>query len=223
MDLVSHPVDPGRVTEDVTHELYRRIVTRRLAPGVRLKERQLAEELGVSRTAIRDALTRLEQRRLVERYPNRGAEVVRLGRQEILHIYELREVIEGLCVRLATERSAAGAWDDLVELFGEPAERAIHAGDFDIYSDYLDRLQVRTIEAASNPVLADVMNGLADRIAVLARRSILLPGRAHQGLKVHRAVVIAISRGNADEAERLKRQNLRDARDALLKFEEYVL
>lgn len=210
-------------SDALSQRLREMIVTQRLAPGSRLKERDLAIQFGVSRSAIRDALGVLSERKLIVRYPNRGAEVVRLGRVEILNIYETREVLEGLAARLATERSESISWEDLVQLFDGPAERAVKECNFPLYLKYLDRLAERVIAAAGNPVLEEQLGLLADRIAVLARRSVFLPGRSEQGLIVHRAVIAAMRRGDADAAERLKRQSLRNARDTLLKYEDYVL
>ena len=96
------------------------------------RERDLAEQFGVSAGAcIREALGVLIERRLVVRYPNRGVEATRLGRAEIVSIYEVREYLDGLCGRLATERSRPGSWQDMVELFAEPAARAVEQGDIE--------------------------------------------------------------------------------------------
>lgn len=226
--LAAFPIDADPAADarpglaEVTEKLRDRIVGQALAPGERLRERQLAAEFGVSRAVIRDALSNLTQRHLVVRYPNRGAEVVRLGPAEIRAIYEVRETVEGLCARLATQRTPAGFWRDLVDLFDAPAASAIRTGRFDLYSSYIARLDARMKEAADNDVLAEMLNALADRSAVLARRSVLLPGRAEQGLVLHRAVLEAMNRGDAEAAERLKRENLRLARDMLLRFEAFV-
>ena len=230
MELTEHSASATNPAADlgrsslraVTDELRNRIVRQVLAPGERLRERQLAAEFGVSRTVIRDALTELTQRRLIVRYPHRGAEIVRLGAQEISEIYEVRESVEALCARLATERTRPGDWDDLQDLFDGPAAEAVRLEALDEYSAYIDRLNDRMIAAAANPVLAELLGALADRSAVLARRSVFLPGRAEQGRALHAQVIGAMNRGDAGEAERLKRQNLRFARDTLIRYADYV-
>ncbi len=79
------------------------------------------------------------------------------------------------------------------------------------------------IEAAANPVLKELLNALADRVTMLDRRSVFLPGRAERGLINHREVIAAINRGDADKAERLKRQSLREARDVLLRYDGSIM
>lgn len=219
MDAQSEP-GPKSVAA-VVAALRGRIVRQAYGPGARLKERDLAEEFQVSRAVIRDAFSILAERQLIIRHLNRGAEVARIGPEEILQIYEAREVIEGLIARLAAERAPAGAWDQLKADFGDPVGDAVAAGNMEIYSDHLDRLQATMIAHAGNPVLTELTNSLADRIAVLARRSIFLPGRAEEGLRMHREVLWALADRRGEDAERFKRQNLREARNGLLKYASY--
>jgi DNA-binding GntR family transcriptional regulator len=208
-----------RQVETVVEQLRDGIVSQLYPPGSRLREQDLADRFGVSRACIREALSLLAERRLVVRYPNRGVEVARLGQAEIVSIYEAREYLDGLCGRLATERTEPGSWQDMVQLFSDPAATAVANGDIPLYLSYIDQLTVRMVEAAANPVLKELLAMLTDRVAMLDRRSVLLPGRAERGLANHRLVIDAINRGDADEAERQKRRSLREARDVLLRYE----
>jgi DNA-binding GntR family transcriptional regulator len=204
--------------DSVTAEIGNRIVGRVYLPGQRLIERDLAQEFRVSRAVIREALSLLAERRLITRTLNRGAEVARIGRTEIIEIYEVREVVDGLVARLATERAPVGAWAHLIVMFDEPAGKAIAAHDVEAYSAMLDQLSHCMITHAQNRVLSDLHSALADRIAVLS-----LPGRMKEGLEGHRKILAAMATRRADDAERLKRENLRAARDSLLAFEDFVL
>ena len=95
--------DRRKVTDWVYEELKGAIVDLRLAPGDPLREASLAERLGVSKTPIREALTRLEQEGLVETTSFKGAVVTRYSRQDLLEIYELRELLENAAARAAAE------------------------------------------------------------------------------------------------------------------------
>jgi DNA-binding GntR family transcriptional regulator len=211
-----------KTVNQVVAELRDRIVREVYGPGARLKERELAEEFFVSRAVIRDALAILAERSLIIRHANRGAEVASIGPEEIKQIYEAREAIEGLIARLAAERAPGGAWDQLRIDFGDAVGAAVAAGSLDVYAMHLDRFQAAMIAHANNPVLTELTNSLADRIAVLARRSIFLPGRAEEGLRLHREVLRALAERRGEDAERLKRQNLRNAREGLLRYATYV-
>ena len=209
--------------DSVTAEIGNRIVRRVYLPGQRLIERDLAQEFRVSRAVIREALSLLAERRLITRTLNRGAEVARIGRTEIIEIYEVREAVDGLVARLATERAPDGAWAHLIVMFDRPAGKAIAAHDVEAYSAMLDQLSHCMITHAQNKVLSDLHSALADRIAVLSRRALYLPGRMKEGLEGHRKILAAMATRRAGDAERLKRENLRAARDSLLAFEDFVL
>jgi DNA-binding GntR family transcriptional regulator len=213
---------PGAPT-DVLQALRSRIASQDIPPGAKLREHELAESFGVPRARIRQALFALEQRGLVERIPNRGAVVTRLDLPQICRIYELREVLEGLCVRLATRNAPHESWQDLLDDFKGPLQRLLEQGDLDAYSAGYDRFRRRTIEAAENPLLAEMLDSIFEKTQVLIRRILILPGRADVGLREHIAVLEAMRRGDAEEAERLRRANMRSARAFLERYQKYVL
>ena len=200
-----------------------RIARRTLPPGARLAENDLAREFNVSRAKVRDAFGILEERGLIERIPNRGAVVARLDLSQVFEIYAVREMLEGLCVRLAVERVKPATWQDLVQLFGRPMEAIVKRGDFEHYIANLDRLRTRTVEAAGNGVLAGMLDSINDKTREIQRRIIILPGRAAEGLEQHRAVLAAMRKGDAGKAEELRRANIRSSRDYLERYKNFVL
>lgn len=213
----------GRASVDLVSALRARIASQDVPPGAKLRENELAAEFGVPRTRVREAFQALEQLGLIERIPNRGAVVTRLDSSQLRHIYDLREVLEGLCVRLATQNVAPEHWQDLVDLFGAPMQKHVDAGDFDAFLAGYARFRRRTIDAAANPQLAQMLDSITEKTQVLIRRAIILPGRAALGLKQHRAVLAAMRRGDAAAAEELRRENMRSAKAFLQRYEKYVL
>ena len=200
-----------------------RIARQDIAPGAKLREADLAGEFGVARTRIRDSLAALEQRGLVERIPNRGAVVTRLDLSQVFHIYELREVLEGLCARLATERTPPERWRRELELFEGPMKELIARNELDPYIERYEALRRALIEAAGNPVLAEMLDTIYEKTQVLIRRILILPGRAEIGRQQHVAMLEAMVRGKAELAEQRRREGLRSARAHLEKFQKYIL
>jgi DNA-binding GntR family transcriptional regulator len=200
-----------------------RIAQQQIAPGAKLREVELATEFGVPRTRIRDAISALQQRGLVERIPNRGAVVMRLDLSQVFYIYDLREVLEGLCARLATEKAAGEVWKEELALFRGPMKELVAKGDLDRYIEQYERLRRRIIECAGNPVLAEMLDIIYEKTQVLIRRIIILPGRAETGRKQHVAMLEAMVRGDGEEAERVRRAGLRDAKASLEKYQRYIL
>ena len=212
-----------RAPAELLPALRERIVRRELPPGAKLLESELSREFGVSRSKVRDVFGALEQRGLIKRIPNRGAVVARLDLAQVCEIYDVREMLEGLCVRIAVERTKPQSWQDLVQLFGRPMEQLVRRGRFEEYIANLDRLRRRTIEAAGNAVLTDMLNSINDKTREIQRRIIILPGRAADGLKQHRAVLAAMRKGDALAAENLRRANIRSSREYLERFQHFVL
>jgi DNA-binding GntR family transcriptional regulator len=209
--------------EAILETLRRRIAGQEIPPGAKLREQDLAAEFGVPRTRIREVFGTLESRGLIERIPHRGAVVTRLDMELVFKLYDVREVLEGLCARLATENVPSESWQDLVDHYNAPMANFLKDGDFDAYVDGYDWLRQRTIAAAGNPIAAQMLDSIYERTSFVIRRIIILPGRAEAGLEQHRAVLAAMRRGDGAEAERLKRLNMRSAKEALNKFRNYVL
>lgn len=97
----------------------RKIVNGEITPGTKLQEDRLAEELGISRTPIREALSRLAQEGLVEIIPRRGTYVVEFSLFDIVHLLEIREALEGMAARLAATNIAR---ETLAEMKVNPSE-----------------------------------------------------------------------------------------------------
>ena len=214
---------PAPGVAEIVAALRGRIARQEIAPGAKLRETDLAEEFAVPRTRIRDALAALEQRGLVERIPNRGAVVMRLDLSQVFYIYDLREVLEGLCTRLATQNAPAERWRRELALFQGPMKDLVARNELDLYIERYEALRRSIIEAAGNPVLAEMLDTIYEKTQVLIRRILILPGRADTGLREHIAVLEAMCRGQADLAEQRRREGLRSAKAHLEKFQKYIL
>lgn len=214
---------PRNGNSDLLKVLRERIARHIYSPGAKLLENDLAREFGVSRARVREAFGALEQRGLIRRIPNRGAEVARLDLSQMFEIYEVREMLEGLCARLAVQKTRPESWEDLVKLFGKPMEKHVRNGEFVEYIGKLELLRRRTIEAANNRVLADMLDSINDKTREIMRRIIILPGRAAQGLRQHRAVLAAMRDGDAALAEKSRRANIRSSRRYLERYQNFIL
>src|SRR5262245_1402821 len=130
-----------------------RILTGELAPGSSLRETGLAQQLGVSRTPIREAMHRLSEYGVVELRPNHGAIVRRLGRHELIHFHQIREALEGLAAKLACGKLDDADFEKLEEM--SEAARDVESHD---YFEAFDRFDVGLhnliAERSGNPLLA---------------------------------------------------------------------
>lgn len=212
--------DAAGMALDVLRE---RIANHELPPGSKLRETEVSTEFGISRARVRELFGTLADRGLIERIPNRGAVVRRLDLADAFALYDVREVLEALSTRLATEKANPESWQDLVDLFADLKDSEMTETELMAYWEAVDRVRWRTIEAADNPLLSDILDSIYDRTKVVTRRIVALPGRAEEGIQQQRHILAAMRSGDAEEAERLKRANIQSARDSLQRYEAFVL
>ncbi|MEW2515961.1 GntR family transcriptional regulator [Streptomyces sp. NPDC046870] len=211
--------------QTVEVKLRERILSGTLAPGDRLPEVQLAEELGTTRFAVRTALQALEARKLVERIPNAGVVVSRPDYDRLQEIYDVLELLEGLAARLAAQKSAPSDWAALQALFadGGPLEEAAENGDIDAFLAGIDQYRDTVIRLADQDFLTEMLTGVRDQSHLLRRRILMTPGRMQESLAEHRQVIDALVCGDAEVAEQLKRHNMQTARTRLSRYREFLL
>ena len=221
---MERPAAPDRKydTDEIVRLLRERIASHDLAPGSKLRENELTKEFGVSRTAIREVFTALELRGVIDRIPNRGAVVARLDPDEVFELYDVREVLEALAYRLATQKAPEGAWDDLVERFRKPMQASIDDGDLENYRTAIEELNHRMLQFVDNRFLRDMLDLIREKTLVVARRVMILPGRLETGLVMHRKLLEAMAAGDGAGAERQYREIMTTAREALRRFKDFV-
>lgn len=202
-----------------------RIASHQIPPGTKLIEERLAKEFGITRARMREVFSALEALGLVMRIPNRGTIVCRLDLNQVFEIYDVREALEGMCARLAAKNAAPESWQDLVDLYapGGVMEQYVQDKNIEAFFKEYSELRHRMIEAANNPVLASMLDGILEKSKVIMRRVMILPGRAEQGLIEHRAILDALRSGDAELAERLRRENIRSAVEHLKRYQTWVL
>lgn len=196
--------------EEVAERLREFIDLHEIEPGDRLmSERELAEQLGVSRTSVRQALTALRVQGLVDIRHGDGVYLLRSPRDlipglaseivasEVDHpmIWEVREGIEVQAARLAAKRRTAEDLQELREALEEMGD-SIAAGGDGIAGDR--RFHRAIAGAAHNPLLEELTNQLADAIDRTSESSLTHPGRPMRSLEAHRAILAAIE--DRDEA-----------------------
>jgi DNA-binding GntR family transcriptional regulator len=216
------PALPAKATSiaAIVRTLRERIATHAIPPGAKLLEAELAREFNVSRARIRDAFVALEMLGVVER--NRGAMVSRLDLDQVFEIYDVREALEGLCVRLAVQNTASESWSDLAARFDAISEERLRNGEIAEYETTYTEFRDRILAAARNTVLQSMLDSICEKTQVIMRRVMILPGRPEKGLAEHRAVLAAMLRGDAFEAERLRRANIRSAIEDLKRYQRFV-
>jgi DNA-binding GntR family transcriptional regulator len=205
---------PRNLKQAVYERLKANLVRGNLPPGSKLVETQLSRRLGVSRTPLREALSRLQQDGLIEIRPRRGAFVKKASLEEVLESLELREVLEGLAIRLLCGNPRPGAILQMKECFRSftpiNVERSLAT-----YAHRNVRFHNLIIDGSGNQKLVAVIRNLYDQMDMVRLHTISLPGRARKSLNEHLRIIDLVQKGRGDLAERELRAHIRTLRDAV--------
>jgi DNA-binding GntR family transcriptional regulator len=200
--------DRRKVTDWAYEEIRDAIIGLRLQPGDSLREAALAERLGVSKTPVREALGRLEKEGLVETTSFKGAVVSSYSREDLIELYELRELLEGAAARAAAEGSTADALDRLGAIV-ERSRVLRTAGDLDGLADLLGEFDEVVYAQVKNSRIAALIANLRAHLSRIGKLTEQIPGRVEASVEEHAAIVDAIAARDADGAERLIRAHIR--------------
>lgn len=208
----SEKINDNSLAGQVFKALQNDILNGVLAPGDALTEQKLCDELGVSRTPVREALSKLELERLVRTVPNRGAVVVGITEKDIADIYTIRMYIEGLAARWSAENitdAQLGTLRSIVELQEFYAER----GDMMQIWQLDTRFHELIYESCSSGVLQVTLSNFHRYIQKARELSIKKPGRAQPSVREHRAILEAVAAHDGALAEKLMTEHIGNAKN----------
>jgi DNA-binding GntR family transcriptional regulator len=210
------PLKRQRLVDDAAQTLREAILNGRMAGGARLRQTDLADQLRISRTPIREALVRLKAEGLVELLPGGGVQVKVLDLDEAVELYDLREVLDGLAARLAAARADAGTiarLDKALRRQAECVERKSAAQWFPAHVAFHEEI----VKAGGNRHLARL--SAVVRLSIRHFHPLLLrtEHRLEHAYREHRAIHDAIRTHDGDAAERLARAHIANAKEIVLK------
>ena len=202
--------------ELVFENIRQAIVKGIFAPGERLMEIQLADDLGVSRTPVREAIRKLELEGFVVMIPRRGTYVANLSIKDINDVYEIRISLDVLAAGLAAERIEPEELEELNRLLLEISEAA-RTGPMDKIVRLDTAFHDVLYKASRNDRLRNIINNLREQITGIRGTSMRYPGRLADTLEEHRALVDSIAARDSERAQAAARIHLENAEHTLLK------
>ena len=187
-----------------------------LKPGERIMEIQLAEELGVSRTPVREAIRKLELEGYVVMMPRRGTYVASMSIRDINEIFEIRTALESLSNGLAADHITDDELEHLQRLL-------VIIGGY-IKDGNIDKIVETDIEfhdtmyhAARNERLVGIISNLRDQLTRFRTLSMSYPGRLEETLEEHKKIVEAIANGDRKAASKAAELHMENSEKTLLK------
>lgn len=183
------------------------ILAHELRPGTRLSVPVVADRLGISRSPAREAIARIAHEGLANVTPNRGAVVADVADEDLVEIYQLREVLEGLACRLAAPKFKESDVHELESLVAEHAT-AIDAEDVERHYELDGAFHSAIRQVAANERLSSSLDLLQGQIRLGMYRTHRSPGGMNQALAEHRLILDALRLGDPAVAESAGRAHI---------------
>lgn len=157
--VISQRAEPTLLTDQVYDMIHAAILSGDLPAGSRLKVRDLAEQVGTSVMPVREAIRRLEETGLAERQPHKGAVVKNLTFEELIHVYDVRRLLETEAARLGAEKVTAEDCNRMQAEY-DLMRKAIDEGQAVALLDHDEAMLAILYQAAANPVMLQVIRTL---------------------------------------------------------------
>jgi len=214
--LISRYTNADTAAEMAYAVLREAILSNVLTPGFRLRADDLAKELKVSKTPVREALRKLQAEDLIVSMGN-ALTVKVLTERELLEIYYTREALEGMAARLAAENAGLLDLTSLRAILHD-VEAAHARSNITELRRFTGEFQLAAFKASHNDYLYDLLSSIQEKIRNYRTTTTTLPGRDEEIVAYCRSLLQAIESRNPDEAERVARANRRRTLELRLKI-----
>jgi DNA-binding GntR family transcriptional regulator len=188
---------------------------------IRLDERKLAQDFGISRTPVREAMAQLESEGFVRSVPRRGVYVVRKTKREVIEMIGAWAALESMAARLITQAASDDEIAGLRRMFAT-FDRGAVAAKLDEYSEVNIEFLQTIIRLSRNQVLIDLAENLFTHMRMIRRKTIGEKDRAARSIRDHINIIEAIEARDTDRAEKLVRDHALGLADHVAKFADYL-
>jgi DNA-binding GntR family transcriptional regulator len=188
---------------------------------VRLDERQLAQDLGISRTPVREAMAQLEREGFVRSVPRRGVYVVRKTKAEVIEMITAWAALEGMAARLITQRASDDEIASLGKMFATFEDGALRA-HLDEYSEANITFHQAIIGMSGNKVLISLAENLFTHMRMIRRKTITEKDRVEKSIRDHMNIIQALEARDTARAEVLVRDHALGLAEHVEKYADYL-
>ncbi len=188
---------------------------------IRLDERQLAQDFGISRTPVREAMAQLEREGFVRSVPRRGVYVVRKTRDEVIEMITAWAALESMAARLITQNASQDEISSLRKMFAtfEDGELRAH---LDEYSEVNIEFHQSIIRMSGNAVLLDLAENLFTHMRMIRRKTIGEQDRVDRSIRDHMHIIEALEARDTARAEELVRNHALGLAEHVAKYADYL-
>jgi DNA-binding GntR family transcriptional regulator len=188
---------------------------------IRLDERKLANDFGISRTPVREAMAQLESEGFVRSVPRRGIYVVRKTKREVIEMITVWAALESMAARLITEKASQEEIAGLRDMFATFKNGEVHA-HLDEYSEVNIEFHQSIIRLSRNAVLIDMAENLFTHMRMIRRKTIVEKDRVDRSIRDHMQIIEALEAHATDRAEELVRNHALGLAEHVAEYADYL-
>ncbi len=188
---------------------------------IRLDERQLAQDFGVSRTPVREAMAQLEREGFIRSVPRRGVYVVRKTKREVIEMITAWAALESMAARLITKNATDEEIAQLRKMFATFHDGQV-AAHLDEYSEVNIEFHQTIIRMSHNSVLINLAENLFTHMRMIRRKTIVERDRVDRSIEDHAHIIEAIEARDTDRAEELVRTHALGLADHVARYADYL-
>ncbi|HEY4894169.1 MAG TPA: GntR family transcriptional regulator [Reyranella sp.] len=223
--LVVGPIDSRETFKDKAYTALRNVIVSsdiyRSRTDIRLDERQLAQDFGISRTPVREAMAQLEREGFVRSVPRRGVYVVRKTKEEVVQMITAWAALESMAARLITQTASDADIAGLRRMFATFEDDKLHA-KLDEYSEVNIAFHQTIIELSGNQVLIRLAENLFTHMRMIRRETIGEDDRIERSIRDHMNIIQALEARDTERAEDLVRQHALGLAEHVAKHVDYL-
>jgi len=201
--------------EEVVARVRMMLLEGEITPGARIPERELCEQLKISRTPLREALKVLAAEGLVQLLPNRGSRAARLTEKDVRDLFEVCQGLEALAGELACERIGDAEVDEIAAAHAAMVQH-YHAGDLIQYYRCNRAIHEAIVAAAGNPALSGLYESVTARIRRARYFTPMTPPRWALAVQEHEAILNALRRRDGVGLSHILRTHMRHKREEVM-------
>ena len=191
------------------------IVLRNLKPGTALREEDIARQLNISPTPVREAINKLEQEGLIYRKPHRSAIVKPLKESDVYELCEIRESLECLAIKLAAERISIGTIRELQKIV-KKSEKYLNENRLREYVKTNRQFHDCIFRVAGNGRLKMIMSSIHNQLAILMLTTAKIPGKSKSATAQHKQMIKALEAKDQQLAVKIMKKHIRETLNDLL-------
>ena len=194
----------------VFHTLREDILSGRFQVDEELKETAIAEELGVSRTPVREAFRQLELEGLIRIVPNKGAYVSGISESDVSDIFEIRSLLEGLCARWGTKKISKEKLDEMEEVI-MLSEFHLEKGHYEQLTELDNRFHMLLYESCESKILIHLLKDFHHYVQKQRQKNLSNIERSKEAVQEHKKIMLAMKAGDWNLAEKLADEHICNA------------